>query len=389
MEEDRLDSCEPEAALVLADGQVFVGVALGAPGCAVGEVVFNTAMSGYQEVLTDPSYCGQMVTMTYPHIGNVGINREDHESERCWLSGLIIREYSAVVSNWRSQMSLSAFLAQQGCVAIAGVDTRRLTRHLREHGAMPGCITTTGDVETATRLAAESCGLVGVDLTQKVTTSSVYQWDEGVYTLPDQSPVAKRAHNKHIVLMDFGVKRQILRLLAARGCRVTVVPAKTSSAEVLALQPDGIFLSNGPGDPAACQQTIETVRALIATRIPMAGICLGFQIIALACGARTQKMKFGHHGANHPVQCLATGRVLITSQNHSFCVDKASLPAALACSHVSLFDQTLQGFYHRTQPLMAFQGHPEAQPGPEEMSEWFDHYVELVLEEREIYAKTE
>ncbi len=386
MEQDRLDSVFRAATLVLADGTVFSGEAIGAAGQAVGEVVFNTAMSGYQEVLTDPSYCGQMVTMTYPHMGNVGINTEDHESSRVWLSGLIIRELSAVVSNWRSEQSLSDYLVSQDCVAIAGVDTRRLTRHIRDHGAMPGCITTDDDVAKATALAQASRGLVGVDLTEQVSTPTVYEWQAPTVTMPDQAHCEPVARGKHIVLMDFGVKRQILRLLAERGARVTVVPAKTTADAILALQPDGVFLSNGPGDPAACEQTIHTIQALIETAVPMAGICLGFQMLALALGAKTQKMKFGHHGANHPVQCLESKRVMITSQNHSFCVDKASLPAELVCSHVSLFDQTLQGFYHRTQPLMAFQGHPEASPGPQEMASWFDRYIELVLEQRNVYA---
>jgi carbamoyl-phosphate synthase small subunit len=364
------------AILVLADGTVFRGFGLGAEQAVVGEVVFNTAMTGYQEVLTDPSYYHQMVTMTYPHIGNVGINPQDKESARVGASALIMREISPVVSNWRADQSLSEFLTAHGVTAITGVDTRRLTRHLRDSGAQSGCIMKGDQVESALEKARQFKGTVGLDCAQEVTCQETYEWSEGSDHVCALNP-AKRL-DAHVVVYDFGVKQQILRLLVDRGCRVTVVPAKTSVEQVLALQPDGVFLSNGPGDPSACDYAIANTKALLQRGVPLFGICLGFQIMALACGARTVKMKFGHHGANHPVQNMQTSRVAITSQNHSYCVDMDTLPPELCPTHVSLFDGTLQGIRHRDCPAMAFQGHPEASPGPQDIYELFDDFIEMI-----------
>lgn len=355
------------AILALADGSVFQGISVGALGETQGEVVFNTAMMGYQEILTDPSYTQQIVTLTYPHIGNTGVNSEDNESKRAFVAGLIIREISPIVSNWRATQSLSALLKAQHIVAIANIDTRQLTRILREKGAQNGCIMT-GNVSPDKAIAKARAfpGLNGKDLAMEVTTKAQYAF------------VHTHTHTHHIVVYDFGVKHNILRLLADRHCKVTVVPAKTSAIDVLKLKPDGVVLSNGPGDPAACDYAIAATKELLAKKIPLFGICLGFQIIALACGANTLKMKFGHHGANHPVQEVRSKKVFITSQNHGFCVDKKTLPDDLEITHVSLFDGTLQGFSHKTLPVIAFQGHPEAAPGPNDIACVFDEFIKLI-----------
>lgn len=376
MTHDNRSQVRPPAYLVLAEGSVFEGYAIGALGKTVGEVVFNTAMTGYQEILTDPSYAEQIVTLTYPHIGNTGINPVDNESHKIWAAGLIIRELSSLASNWRSTLSLEEHLIQQKLVAIAGVDTRALTRLLREKGAQNGCIIT--GVNTAAEALKEAQaypGLKGMDLAKVVTTQLSYEWAHGSYSLDEQADYKPSSTAFHVVVYDFGVKLQILRKLVDRNCRVTVVPAETPVEEVLALNPNGVLLSNGPGDPAACDYAIKAARVLIEKNIPLFGICLGHQILGLACGANTLKMKFGHHGANHPVKDLKTGRVLITSQNHGFAVDEKTLPADYEVTHVSLFDQSLQGFQHRTKPIMAFQGHPEASPGPHDMAYLFDRFV--------------
>lgn len=355
---------EPESAvLVLADGTLFPGISVGASGQAVGEVVFNTAMTGYQEILTDPSYARQIVTMTYPHIGNVGVNPDDMESDRAWVAGLVMRECSPVVSNWRATQSLPDFLAEQGVVAIAEVDTRRLTRILREQGAQSGCIIT-GDrpVDEAVALARAFPGLSGMDLANEVSRSTVAPWSES-------------GTGPFIVVYDFGVKHNILNALVERGCRVTVVPATTSAQAVLAMRPDGVLLSNGPGDPAACAYAIANTQQLLAADMPILGICLGCQILALACGANTLKMKFGHHGANHPVKDLRSGQVSITSQNHGFAIDEMTLPPTVEITHRSLFDQTIQGIRVTGKPVFAFQGHPEASPGPHELLTVFDEFL--------------
>lgn len=369
------------AFLALADGSVFHGQALGAAGLAVGELVFNTAMSGYQEILTDPSYCKQIVTLTYPHIGNVGTNAEDEESARVWASGLVVRHVPHRYANWRATHSLSEYLQAREVVAIAGLDTRRITRLLRSHGAQAACLAA-GDVEPAAAIAAarDFPGLKGMDLAGEVTTSAAYEWTEGVWRLAQQ-PRRQAAGRWHVVAIDFGVKRNILRMLAERDCRITVVPARTPASDILAMGPDGVFLANGPGDPAPCAYAIETIQALVEARLPLFGICLGHQLLSLALGAQTKKMKFGHHGANHPVQDLATGRVMITSQNHGFAVDEASLPANLVATHRSLFDGTLQGVRCTDRPAFAFQGHPEASPGPHDVQPLFDAFVRLMQEQ--------
>lgn len=361
------------AMLALADGSLFYGSAIGASGQAVGEVVFNTAMTGYQEILSDPSYAEQLVTLTYPHIGNVGVNAEDCESGRTWAKGLIIRDLSPIVSNWRAQQSLSEYLCSQQVVAIAGIDTRRLTRILREKGAQNGCIVTGEiDPDQALQMARHYPGLVGMDLAKVVSTTEIQPWVD-----PLVKPNAKQPF--HVVVYDFGVKWQILRLLAARGCRITLVPAQTTISEVMALQPDGVVLANGPGDPAVCDYAIQAARKLLTSGIPLFGICLGFQLLALASGGATRKMKFGHHGANHPVLDLVSGKVMITSQNHGFCVDEASLPACWEITHRSLFDHSLQGIRHREQPVLGFQGHPEASPGPHDVAVLFDQFIDLMM----------
>lgn len=371
------------AILVLADGSVFEGISIGAHGESVGEVVFNTSMTGYQEILTDPSYAGQLVTLTYPHIGNTGVNSEDVESTSIQAAGLIIRNLPVVHSSWRAEDSLNSYLEKNGKVAIADIDTRRLTRILRDGGAQAGAIVTgTGAencdaVEHARQLALSFGSMAGKDLAQKVTTLEPYDVTEGEWKLGTGYPPAP-SHDQApytVVAFDFGTKRNILRMLAARGCRVHVVPATTSAIEVLALKPDGIFLSNGPGDPEPCTYAIEAIRDLLKMNIPMFGICLGHQLLGLALGARTRKMSFGHHGANHPVKELATGRVMITSQNHGFDVDATTLPEGVRATHISLFDGSLQGIEVVGKPVFSFQGHPEASPGPHDLHELFDKFV--------------
>jgi len=369
------------AVLALADGTVFRGKSIGAPGNTTGEVVFNTAMTGYQEILTDPSYSRQIVTLTYPHIGNTGTNAEDHESAQVFASGLIIRELPLRASNWRMTETLDEFLRRAKVVAIAGIDTRRLTRVLREKGAQAGCIMTgdKADAAVAARASQSFPGLKGMDLAKVVSTRSNYQWNEG--SLGDGRPRSViRAHQRlHVVAYDFGIKRNILRLLADQGCRITVVPAQTPAEAVLALSPDGVFLSNGPGDPEPCDYAITAIQQLIETDMPIFGICLGHQLLGLASGARTLKMKFGHHGANHPVQDLETGRVMITSQNHGFAVDESTLPPTLTATHRSLFDGSLQGIARTDHPAFSFQGHPEASPGPHDVKPLFDRFTQAML----------
>ncbi|MFM9882047.1 MAG: glutamine-hydrolyzing carbamoyl-phosphate synthase small subunit [Burkholderiales bacterium] len=367
------------AVLALADGTVFRGESIGATGLAVGEVVFNTAMTGYQEILTDPSYARQIVTLTYPHIGNTGVNPEDEESSRIHAAGLVIRDASPVVSNWRSTESLESYLRRQGIVAIANIDTRRLTRLLREKGAQSGALMA-GEIDERTAIEAARAfpGLGGMDLAQVVTTAKPYVWTERSWRL-GVGHVAQSDARHHVVAYDFGVKRNILRLLADRGCRTTVVPATTTADEVLRLAPDGIFLSNGPGDPEPCDYAIRAIKSMLdKTRIPVFGICLGHQLMALASGGRTMKMKLGHHGANHPVKDLDTGKVVITSQNHGFAVDPEGLPASLRVTHVSLFDSSIQGLTRTDRPAFCFQGHPEASPGPRDIGYLFDRFVKMM-----------
>ncbi|HOP15143.1 MAG TPA: glutamine-hydrolyzing carbamoyl-phosphate synthase small subunit [Gammaproteobacteria bacterium] len=368
------------AILVLEDGSVFHGRSIGAEGQTVGEVVFNTAMTGYQEILTDPSYSRQIVTLTYPHIGNTGINAEDAESTAIHAAGLVIRDLPLLVSNFRSEMALDTYLQKHGVVAIADIDTRRLTRILREKGAQNGCIMAGGgDEGRALELARGFPGLKGMDLAQEVTTGQTYSWNEGTWQLG----AGHKAHDPegarfHVVAYDYGIKRNILRMLVDRGCRITVVPARTPAAEVLAMAPDGVFLSNGPGDPEPCDYAITAIRDIVETGMPTFGICLGHQLLGLASGAKTVKMKFGHHGANHPVQDLAAGTVMISSQNHGFAVDEQSLPGNLRPTHKSLFDGSLQGIHRTDRPAFSFQGHPEASPGPHDVAPVFDHFIELM-----------
>ncbi len=369
-----------EAVLALADGTIFRGTAIGADGCSVGEVVFNTALTGYQEILTDPSYAQQIVTLTYPHIGNVGVNEEDAESDRVWAAGLVIRDLPLLVSNFRSEQSLDSYLKDNNILGIADIDTRKLTRILRESGAQNGCIMA-GDIDDETALAAarDFGGLKGMDLAKEVTTEKTYQWSQHSWELgvghSDQDPATTKFK---VVAYDFGVKRNILRMLVDRGCELTVVPAKTPASEVLAMNPDGIFLSNGPGDPEPCDYAIEAITEILKTDIPVFGICLGHQLLALASGAKTAKMKFGHHGANHPVEDIDNNVVMITSQNHGFAVDETSLPDNLIATHRSLFDGSLQGIHRTDKPAFSFQGHPEASPGPHEAAVLFDHFIELM-----------
>lgn len=375
-------SAFPPAILALADGTVFYGKGIGAIGMTTGEVVFNTSMSGYQEILTDPSYCRQIVTLTYPHIGNTGINREDCEADKVYAAGLVIRDLPMLASNWRCEQTLDAYLKSENIVAIAGIDTRKLTRILREKGAQSGCIVTAAsaaelNVEAALAQARAFPGLAGMDLAKVVSASAAYPWTEGEWQL-ETGYVPQQNARFHVVAFDYGVKRNILRMLAERGCRLTVVPAQTPAAEVLALNPDGVFLSNGPGDPEPCDYAIEAIRAILAKGVPTFGICLGHQLLALASGAKTMKMKFGHHGANHPVKDLDSGQVLITSQNHGFAVDAASLPANLRATHVSLFDGSLQGLARTDVPAFCFQGHPEASPGPHDVAYLFDRFISLM-----------
>lgn len=366
------------AILVLADGTVFRGISIGAPGETVGEVVFNTAMTGYQEILTDPSYTEQIVTLTYPHIGNYGINIEDIESSKVYAAGLVIRDLPLLVSNWRSHQSLSDYLQANNVVAIADIDTRKLTRILREKGAQAGCIMA-GEVDEvrALDLARGFPGLAGMDLAKVVSADESYSYEEAEWVL-GEGYAKPSAAKYHVVAFDYGVKRNILRMLTSRGCKVTVLPAQATAEQALALKPDGIFLSNGPGDPEPCDYAINAIKTLVDSGIPIYGICLGHQLLALASGAKTIKMKFGHHGANHPVQDLDDKRVFITSQNHGFAVDPVTLPANVRATHVSLFDGSLQGLERTDKPAFSFQGHPEASPGPREMSYLFDRFIDLM-----------
>ena len=369
------------ALLALEDGSVFHGYAVGATGETVGEVVFNTAMTGYQEILTDPSYARQIVTLTYPHIGNTGVNAEDVESNAVHAAGLIVRDVPRRASNWRSSESLPDYLKRNGTVAIAGIDTRRLTRILRDKGALSGCIMAGEHVDAEAALAKARAfpGLNGMDLAKVVSVTKPYVWNEGIYDL-DNTRFNQPAKRFKVVAYDFGTKLNILRLLAEQGCEVTVVPAQTSAADVLAMKPDGVFLSNGPGDPAACDYAVAATREFLEAKIPLFGICLGHQIMGLAVGASTLKMKFGHHGANHPVKDHDNGRVLITSQNHGFAVDPATLPANVRVTHTSLFDGSLQGFALTDRPAFCFQGHPEASPGPLDIGYLFDRFAALMQE---------
>ncbi len=381
----------PSALLALEDGSLFYGESIGVPGQAVGEVVFNTAMTGYQEILTDPSYARQIVTLTYPHIGNTGANPEDMESDRVYAAGLVIRDLPYAHSNFRAAESLPEFMRRQKLVGIAGIDTRRLTRLLREKGAQNGCLVAADkggklDKKEALKIARAFPGLKGMDLAKVVTTKKPYAWDEVLWQL-GKGYVKQDQPRFHVVAYDYGIKRNILRMLAARGCRLTVVPAQTSAEDVLRLKPDGVFLSNGPGDPEPCTYAIEAIRKIIDTGLPVFGICLGHQLMGLASSARTIKMKFGHHGANHPVLEIATGRVMITSQNHGFAVDEASLPINLRVTHRSLFDGSVQGLERLDKPAFCFQGHPEASPGPHDVFPLFDRF--MVLLEKHQLQKTQ
>ena len=387
-----LKATAPKAILALADGTLYQGISIGAAGATLGEVVFNTSMTGYQEILTDPSYCQQIVTLTYPHIGNYGVNAQDVESRQVFAAGLIIRDLAQVASNFRASMSLGDYLKQQGTVAIANIDTRQLTRHLRTKGAQNGCILALAageavgqaSIDKAIAAARAAPSMAGLDLAKVVSTPAAYPWTQTEWQLKQAAQAGKPGFGElgqarfHVVAYDFGVKYNILRMLAERGCKVTVVPAQTSAKEALALKPNGIFLSNGPGDPEPCDYAITAARELIETGIPTFGICLGHQIMALASGAKTFKMKFGHHGANHPVKDLDTGRVSITSQNHGFAVDEKSLPANLRATHISLFDGTLQGLARTDKPAFSFQGHPEASPGPHDINHLFDRFTGLM-----------
>ena len=375
-------SAFPSALLALADGTIFHGKGIGAVGSTVGEVVFNTSMSGYQEILTDPSYCRQIVTLTYPHIGNTGVNAEDVESDRVHAAGLVIRDLPILPSNFRMNQRLDAYLKAENVVAIAGLDTRKLTRVLREKGAQAGCIVTaaageTLNAEAAVAQARAFPGLAGMDLAKVVSATARYEWKQAEWAL--EGGYRDRADGRfHVVAYDFGVKYNILRMLVERGCRLTVVPAQTSASEVLALNPDGVFLSNGPGDPEPCDYAIDAIRDIVAARMPTFGICLGHQLLALASGAKTMKMSTGHHGANHPVKDLDSGQVLITSQNHGFAVDGDTLPANLRATHVSLFDGSLQGIARTDVPAFSFQGHPEASPGPHDVAYLFDRFLDCM-----------
>lgn len=369
----------PSALLALADGTIFKGRSIGAVGSSVGEVVFNTSMTGYQEILTDPSYCRQIVTLTYPHIGNCGINAEDAESSRVQAAGLVIRDLPLAVSNFRSEQSLDAYLKLQNVVGIADIDTRKLTRLLREKGAQAGCLMAGEklDQDAAVAQARAFPGLAGMDLAKVVSVGQRYDWTEGEWALGSgYSPASDTKFN--VVAYDFGAKRNILRMLASRGCKLTVVPAQTSAADVLALKPDGIFLSNGPGDPEPCDYAIAAIREFVSRSLPVFGICLGHQLLGLATGAKTSKMKFGHHGANHPVQDIDSGRVMITSQNHGFQVDETTLPGNVRVTHRSLFDGTVQGIALTDRPAFSFQGHPEASPGPHDVSYLFDRFIDMM-----------
>lgn len=370
------------AILVLEDGSVFNGVAIGADGLAVGEVVFNTAMTGYQEILTDPSYARQIVTLTYPHIGNTGTTSEDEEREQIWSAGLVIRNLPLLSSNFRNEEALDTYLKKNNVLGIADIDTRRLTRLLRDKGAQNGCIMA-GDIDEAAALQAarDFAGLQGMDLAKEVSCTDSFKWQSGSWALGEGYSELDEKRFK-VVAYDFGAKRNILRMLVDRGCDLTVVPAQTPAADVLAMNPDGVFLSNGPGDPEPCDYAISAIKTLLDANIPIFGICLGHQLLALASGAKTVKMKFGHHGANHPVQNLKTGHVLITSQNHGFAADESSLPDCLEATHKSLFDGSLQGIHRTDKPAFSFQGHPEASPGPHDAADLFDHFIELMQQQR-------
>jgi carbamoyl-phosphate synthase small subunit len=376
------------ALLVLEDGSLFRGESIGSTGHTTGEVVFNTALTGYQEILTDPSYARQIVTLTYPHIGNVGVNHEDEESSSVHAAGLVIRDLPVLKSSWRSTETLEDYLIRHNIVAISGIDTRRLTRILREKGAQNGCIVAGDsiDEQAAIQAARGFPGLKGMDLAKEVTTGNPYEWAQGSWSLKGGLPDAPHPIEEnlpyHVVAYDYGVKRNILRMLVDRGCRLTVVPAQTPASEVLAMNPDGVFLSNGPGDPEPCDYAQEAIKELLDKAVPMFGICLGHQLLSLASGARTTKMKFGHHGANHPVQDLEDGTVMISSQNHGFAVEDESLPSHLRATHRSLFDQSLQGVEHTKKPAFGFQGHPEASPGPHDVAPLFDHFIELMEKKR-------
>lgn len=368
------------ALLVLEDGSVFKGTAIGATGKAVGEVVFNTSMTGYQEILTDPSYAEQIVTLTYPHIGNTGTNEEDVEASSIWAKGLVIRDLPLVTSNFRNSQSLTDYLKSNNIVGIADIDTRRLTRVLRTTGAQNGCIIAGDDLSEENALAEAKAfpGLKGMDLAKVVSTKESFKWNHGSWTLGEGYAEDQKDLPYHVVAYDFGAKQNILRMLVDRGCRLTVVPAQTPASEVLALNPDGVFLSNGPGDPEPCDYAIDAIKTIVETSIPVFGICLGHQLLALASGAQTEKMKFGHHGANHPVKDLVNNTVMITSQNHGFAVNEANLTDNLDVTHVSLFDNSIQGIHRNDKPAFSFQGHPEASPGPHDAAPLFDHFIELI-----------
>ncbi|MDF3055476.1 MAG: carbamoyl phosphate synthase small subunit [Gammaproteobacteria bacterium] len=372
------------ALLALEDGSLFKGISIGAEGLTTGEVVFNTSMTGYQEILTDPSYAQQIVTLTYPHIGNTGTNSEDQESTDIWVTGLVIRDLTLVTSSWRNEQSLSAYLKKRGIIAIAEVDTRRLTRLLREKGALNGCIMAGAhtDESVAFETIKSFKGIKGTDLAKEVSTKKAYEWTQGTWDIDNnQKDTIAKASPLHVVVYDFGIKLNILRYLVDNGCKVTVVPAQTTAEEALALNPNGILLSNGPGDPAPCDYAISAIQTFLSKKIPLFGICLGHQLLGLACGAQTVKMKFGHHGANHPVQDLRTKKVIITSQNHGFSVDKESLPSNIDITHISLFDGTLQGISHKEAPAFSFQGHPEASPGPHDLADLFQSFVDLMRQQ--------
>lgn len=375
------------AILALADGSMFRGIAIGADGSSTGEVVFNTAMSGYQEILTDPSYAKQIVTLTYPHIGNVGTNSEDEECERIWAAGLVIRDLPLLASSFRNQETLEDYLKKHNIVGIADIDTRRLTRLIRDKGAQNGCLMAGEDIDEEKALAAAKAfpGLKGMDLAKLVSTDKIYPWEEGTWELGKHFRGQPKGGDKYkVIAYDYGVKRNILRILVDEGCELIVVPAETPAEEVLAMKPDGVFLSNGPGDPEPCQYAVEAIQKIVEAGVPTFGICLGHQLLGLASGARTRKMKFGHHGANHPVQDLKTQAVMITSQNHGFTVDDDSLNGNMVVTHRSLFDGSLQGFHRTDQPAFSFQGHPEASPGPRDVAPLFKHFIELMKQKREM-----
>jgi carbamoyl-phosphate synthase small subunit len=373
------------AILVLEDGSVFHGTAIGADGKSVGEVVFNTALTGYQEILTDPSYARQIVTLTYPHIGNTGTNTEDEEREKHWVAGLVIRDLPLLASNFRNEQTLDDYLKANNILGIADIDTRRLTRILRDKGAQGGCIMAGDDINEDSALAAakDFAGLQGMDLAKVVSCESQFEWQESTWTLGEGHGELTEGERFKVVAYDFGAKRNILRMLVERGCELTVVPAQTPASEVLAINPDGVFLSNGPGDPEPCDYAIAAIKEILETNIPVFGICLGHQLLALASGAKTVKMKFGHHGANHPVQDIDQGTVMITSQNHGFAVDESSLPETLRMTHKSLFDGSLQGIHRTDKPAFSFQGHPEASPGPHDAAGLFDHFIDLMREAKQ------